>query len=215
MPTTQTQISSDPIKSGIFPRLFPETTYGYQTGPLSSEEVKTFHRDGYIIKRKYYSQDEVDLLLRIAKADREMLNAAIAVPDSTGKISKLTVWNEVSNDIYSMFSRGNRMVEAMEQLLGDEVYHYHSKMMLKEPSIGGAWEWHQDYGYWYQNGVMWPRMASGLIAVDRASKANGCLQVLKGSHHFGRIEHGVSGSSQITHLLNIRVYNSIHFEFEF
>jgi hypothetical protein len=35
----------------------------------------------------------------------------------------------------------------MERLLDGEVYHYHHKMILKEPKIGGAWEWHQDYGY--------------------------------------------------------------------
>jgi hypothetical protein len=35
----------------------------------------------------------------------------------------------------------------MEQLLDDEVYHYHSKMSIKQPNIGGAWSWHQDYGY--------------------------------------------------------------------
>ena len=51
----------------------------------------------------------------------------------------------------------------------------------------------QDYGYWYKNGVLAPRLASGLIAVDRATQANGCLQVLKGSHHYGRIEHNVAG----------------------
>jgi len=97
------------------------------------------------------------------------------------------------DDIYSFIGRGRRIVDAMEQLLGDEVYHYHSKMMLKEPKVGGAWEWHQDYGYWYKNGVLYPRLASALIAVDRANLANGCLQVLKGSHHLGRIDHGVSG----------------------
>jgi ectoine hydroxylase len=32
-----------------------------------------------------------------------------------------------------------------------------------------------------------------LIAVDRATKENGCLQVIKGSHHLGRIEHGTTG----------------------
>ena len=32
-----------------------------------------------------------------------------------------------------------------------------------------------------------------MIAVDRASKANGCLQVLRGSHRIGRIEHGRFG----------------------
>jgi ectoine hydroxylase-related dioxygenase (phytanoyl-CoA dioxygenase family) len=66
-------------------------------------------------------------------------------------------------------------------------------MMLKEPFVGGAWEWHQDYGYWYQNGCLYPLLASCLIAVDRASKENGCLQVLVGSHQMGRIEHGKTG----------------------
>jgi ectoine hydroxylase len=36
-------------------------------------------------------------------------------------------------------------------------------------------------------------MASCLIALDPATKANGCLQVLKGSHLMGRIEHGRFG----------------------
>ena len=77
----------------------------------------------------------------------------------------------------------------MERLLEGEVYHYHHKMILKEPMTGGAWEWHQDYGYWYNNACLFPHLASCMIAVDRATKENGCLQVLKGSHHLGRIDH--------------------------
>ncbi len=65
--------------------------------------------------------------------------------------------------------------------------------MLKEPHVGGAWEWHQDYGYWYHNGCLFPDLASCLIAVDRATRENGCLQVLKGSHLMGRIDHGKTG----------------------
>jgi len=65
--------------------------------------------------------------------------------------------------------------------------------MLKEPLEGGAWEWHQDYGYWYENGCLYPYMASCLIALNRADKSNGCLQVIKGSHHLGRVEHGKFG----------------------
>ena len=51
-------------------------------------------------------------------------------------------------------------------MLDDEVYHYHSKMIMKDPRVGGAWTWHQDYGYWYQNGVLWPDLVSVFIAVD-------------------------------------------------
>ena len=81
----------------------------------------------------------------------------------------------------------------MEQILGGEVYHYHSKMILKDPEIGGAWEWHQDYGYWYNFGCLQPLMASAMIAVDQATEENGCLQVLMGSHHLGRIDHTLTG----------------------
>jgi ectoine hydroxylase-related dioxygenase (phytanoyl-CoA dioxygenase family) len=77
----------------------------------------------------------------------------------------------------------------MQRVLDDEVYHYHNKMILKEAKVGGAWAWHQDYGYWYDNGCLLPDMASCLIAVDRATQENGCLQVLAGSHRMGRVNH--------------------------
>jgi len=68
-----------------------------------------------------------------------------------------------------------------------------SKLSAKQPKTGGAWEWHQDYGYWYSNGCLWPDMASVYIAIDEATRANGCMQVLRGSHLLGRIEHGRFG----------------------
>jgi ectoine hydroxylase-related dioxygenase (phytanoyl-CoA dioxygenase family) len=36
-------------------------------------------------------------------------------------------------------------------------------------------------------------MASCMIAVTPSNKANGCLQVLRGSHAMGRIDHGKTG----------------------
>lgn len=66
--------------------------------------------------------------------------------------------------------------------------------MQKEPRVGGAWEWHQDYGYWYKNEFLFPnQMLSVMIAITDASKENGCLQVIRGSHKMGRIEHGFAG----------------------
>ena len=42
-------------------------------------------------------------------------------------------------------------------------------------------------------GFLWPQTASCLVAVTPANRENGCLQVLKGSHLAGRIEHGDTG----------------------
>ncbi|MCX5661362.1 MAG: phytanoyl-CoA dioxygenase family protein [Planctomycetota bacterium] len=161
--------------------------------PLTAAQVADFNRDGYLLVPGLLAPAETDLLLATAKADQVMLEAAVGVADAAGRTSKLSLWNHPGDDIYGMVARSNRIVTPMEQVLGGEVYHYHSKMMLKEPRVGGAWEWHQDYGYWYNNGCLFPLMASCLIAVDRASKANGCLQVLRGSHLMGRVEHGRFG----------------------
>jgi ectoine hydroxylase-related dioxygenase (phytanoyl-CoA dioxygenase family) len=66
-------------------------------------------------------------------------------------------------------------------------------MSIKEPYTGGAWAWHQDYGYWYQNGCLFPLMSSCFIAVDPNTRENGCMQLIKGSHLMGRVEHGKFG----------------------
>ena len=29
-----------------------------------------------------------------------------------------------------------------------------AKVLLKEPKSGGAWEWHQDFGYYYNEGLL-------------------------------------------------------------
>ena len=44
-----------------------------------------------------------------------------------------------------------------------------------------------------------------MIAVDRASRENGCLQVLKGSHKLGRIEHGKSGDQTGADMERVRL----------
>ena len=86
---------------------------------------------------------------------------------------RLSLWNHPGDGIYGMFARCRSVVETCERILCDEVYHYHSKMIMKDPLVGGAWTWHQDYGYWYHNAVLFPWMASAYIAVDRATRPSG------------------------------------------
>jgi ectoine hydroxylase len=160
---------------------------------LGPAEMGEWNETGYLFVPRLFDAEEMRILLAYAKSDAALIAGAAGRKDATGQITKLTLWNQAGDDLYGMFSRSPRIVDRMEQLLGGEVYHYHTKMMLKEPFVGGAWEWHQDYGYWYHNGCLFPLLASCLIAVDRATKLNGCLQVLKGSHRMGRIEHGKTG----------------------
>ncbi len=157
--------------------------------PITTDDIAAFHRDGFIVIPHLFDTEEIDLLGKIARADQLMAANAKGRRDGEGGTVKLSISNELEEDIYAAFVRCPRLAGTMEQLLGGEVYHYHHKMILKEPLIGGAWEWHQDYGYWYNNGCLFPDMASCMVAVDRSSQANGCLQVLRGSHLMGRVNH--------------------------
>jgi ectoine hydroxylase len=160
---------------------------------FTPDQLACYHRDGFTIARALFSRDEIDKLRTFAEHDPSFAGTVYGRKDATGHETKLALWNHAGEDLYSMFARSPRIVETMQQALGGEVYLYHMKMMLKEPRVGGAWEWHQDYGYWYHNGCLLPLLASCLIAVSRANRANGCLQVLRGSHHMGRIDHGKTG----------------------
>lgn len=155
--------------------------------------VRRFHDDGFLLVSELFDSTEIDLLRTITRARHADAANSASRRDGQGGAVRLAVENELGDDIASAFVRCRRIVDPVERFLGGEVYHYHHKMILKEPRTGGAWEWHQDYGYWYNNGCLFPDLASCMIAVDRATKENGCLQVLRGSHRMGRINHGKIG----------------------
>ncbi len=162
-------------------------------GPLVEGNLAQYQQDGYVLVPGMFDAADIGLLRRAAKEDKALDDHAFGRADSEGGVVRLSLWNHPGEGLYGMFARCHSIVDSAELLLGGEVYHYHSKMIMKEPKVGGAWTWHQDYGYWYQNGVLFPLLCSAFIAVDRATRDNGCLQVLKGSHLAGRIEHVLAG----------------------
>jgi ectoine hydroxylase len=160
---------------------------------LTDAQAAAYHRDGYVIWPCMFDAEEIGLLHRSAVADRELDKQSFGRADGEGGVVRLSLWNHPGENIYGMFARCRRIVDSAEKLLGGEVYHYHSKMIFKDARVGGAWAWHQDYGYWYNFGVLFPLLTSVAIAVDPATRENGCLQVLKGSHLMGRIDHALTG----------------------
>jgi phytanoyl-CoA hydroxylase len=163
---------------------------------LSPQQINGYNNDGYIIVRNFLSGTEAEKLYKIALADETMKKNSFDLNDQSGKKTKLALWYTPGNDAYGLLTRSNRMIDTANTLLDGNapICHFHSKLMQKEPRVGGAWEWHQDYGYWYKNEFLLPdQMLSIMIAITEANKENGCMQVIKGSHKMGRIEHGFAG----------------------
>lgn len=163
---------------------------------LSSDQIANYHRDGYLILKNFFSQAEVGKMYSTALEDDAMRKNALDLNDQTGKKTRLSLWFTPGNDVFGYMSRSQRVIDAIHPLLDSDapVCHFHSKLMQKEPRVGGAWEWHQDYGYWYKNQFLFPdQLISVMVALTHANKENGCLQVIKGSHKLGRVNHGFAG----------------------
>jgi ectoine hydroxylase-related dioxygenase (phytanoyl-CoA dioxygenase family) len=163
---------------------------------LTEDQIETFHRDGYIVIRNFCGKQEIDKLYTTAIEDSAITGHSLDLNDLSGKKTRLSLWFTPGNDVFGYLTRSEKMIHAVSPLLDSDspVCHFHSKLMQKEPRVGGAWEWHQDYGYWYKNQFMYPnQLISVMVALTKANKENGCLQVIRGSHKLGRVNHGFSG----------------------
>lgn len=163
---------------------------------LTPGQVAAYQRDGYLVVKNFFSATEIKKLYDTALQDDAMRKNALDLNDQTGKKTRLSLWFTPGNDVFGYMTRSQRMINAVTPLLDSDapVCHFHSKLMQKEPRVGGAWEWHQDYGYWYKNQFMFPdQLISVMVALTEATKANGCLQVIRGSHKLGRVNHGFAG----------------------
>ncbi|XP_005090958.1 L-proline trans-4-hydroxylase [Aplysia californica] len=156
---------------------------------VTPEMIQSYNDVGYFLVRGFLSNPELDKLKTAVEHDR-FFEKGFGLADGTGKESRLVMWRHPGNDVTGMFARSEKIAGTCEQVLGGEVYHYHTKLMTKAARTGGKHIWHQDYGYWYKNGCLFPdMMISGFIPIDRCYKENGCLEILVGSHKCGRIEH--------------------------
>ena len=163
---------------------------------LSLDQISLYNKDGYLILKEFCSKREVDNLLDYASKDSSISDNVLDLNDESGKKTKLSLWFTPGDNIFGYLARSEKVVNSISQLLESDspVCHFHSKLLQKKPRIGGAWEWHQDYGYWYKNQFMFPnQLISIMVALSPANKENGCIQFIKGSHKLGRLNHDFKG----------------------
>ncbi len=79
-----------------------------------------------------------------------------------------------------------RFVEPMKDVVGaEELSLFTEKLNVKRARTGGPIVLHQDYPYWTENSDGAADIATAIVFLDDATRANGCLEVLPGSHTGG------------------------------
>jgi len=105
-------------------------------GPLNEQQVRDYHANGYALAKGLFDAEEIGLLQRAAKEDRELDQHSIGRQDGEGGTVRLSGGNHPGDSLYGMFGRCESIVTSMETLLEGEVYHYQSKVIMKDPKIG-------------------------------------------------------------------------------
>lgn len=170
---------------------------------LSSEQLERFNRDGYLIIPGLLDSDEIASMKELharaealsqehgesfrqdgAHYDVEQLPSG----HPEGKCVGLRKIQEVfkSEAVFRKVMASPKILDIVADLIGDEMYYHSSKLMCK-PAFGGRRKpWHQDWAYWQE---MNTNQVTVWIAVDPSTRANGCMQIIPGSHLRGYVEH--------------------------
>mmetsp|Transcript_16708 Transcript_16708/g.47802 ORF Transcript_16708/g.47802 Transcript_16708/m.47802 type:complete len:316 (+) Transcript_16708:82-1029(+) len=158
------------------------------------EVKRAWEQDGYILVKGLLQQDELQRLETAVTSDGGIEAHAYGRDDGMGRRTRMALWNHPGRDVTGMVARVQKVAATMSALLGGEVYHYHTKLMMKDARTGGAHLWHQDFGYWSNNGCLYPDMATCFIPLDKMDRGNAGLQVLRGSHKMGLVQHVQTGT---------------------
>lgn len=161
------------------------------------KQVEQFKENGYLIQRNVIPRDVAIELRGVIKntilmpepdagADDDpmdpMGNSPAARAARFRKLGRFCsksplIWHNV---------HGGAMLPIVRHFLGDDLVVKFDSCFLKPAKTGSATPWHQDNGLW-RDGESDP--FNFWMALDPATRTNGCLQVIPGSHRSEIVPH--------------------------
>jgi len=155
---------------------------------LSDGEQRQFDEDGYLVIDDVFSDQEV-ARLREATEDAAVVEAQNekGFAEKTVHLLAITTYHPAFMEL----AKHPAIVDRIRPLIGEDIQLEHSKLATKPPAKGkGPFHWHQDFAFF-------PHTNTSLVAVmvmlDDATPENGCMQIVKGSHKWGLLNHMLDG----------------------
>jgi phytanoyl-CoA hydroxylase len=170
------------------------------------EAAAQYRRDGYVVIRRLLNPDHVaaclDALVRLADAgdvaagqNRERPFVALEPgvdPASAEEGARIDLIRKFGNftDFDPALMRAAmsaKLHEILDQITGCGRVLLQEMALVKPPRIGGEKPWHQDAAYFRGSD---PHLMFGVwIALDAATRENGCMEVIPESHRAGPVPH--------------------------
>jgi hypothetical protein len=104
-------------------------------------------------------------------------------------------WYEQEHPLFQQLVESPRVKGVAEQLIGESAVLFQTMALVKPAFIGTEKPWHQDNAYFKYAPL--ESVCGFWIALDDASKENGCMHVLPGWHRRGGFRHVHTNDCQI------------------
>ena len=170
---------------------------------LTATQKASYERDGFLLYGALLSAEEVETLRQqidtLASGEHpnaDQIGVRLEAAAQEGKLEDVArrdkVWQLLDPHRYDegIFNHASnpRILDIIAELLGtDDIKLFHTQTLMKPAFHGSRVSWHQDSAYW--TSVEPPSLVSCWTALDDATEANGCVQMLPGSYKKGLWPH--------------------------
>lgn len=144
---------------------------------LTSDEVESFRRDGYLLYREQ--------LLSAEKFDRLSAIFEEHLADKGEKLSDELDKPHFRDERLLEFLLADEVLDLVEPLVGPNIILWSSHFISKDPGTGRATPWHEDSAYWEGRLSAYDRIVTVWLSLDGSDRENGCMRVIPGTHANG------------------------------
>lgn len=144
---------------------------------LSKQQLQQYDRDGIVFPIRVFSRDDADRFF----GELELI-ADYYGEGSLKRFDNLHLFFDWAHSLVT----SDRLLNAVEDLLGSDLLIYGSLVFYKPPHDLSYVSWHQDSFY---SGLHLTPSTSAWIALTASHRGNGCMRVIPGSHKLGSLDH--------------------------
>ncbi|MDH3532386.1 MAG: phytanoyl-CoA dioxygenase family protein [Gammaproteobacteria bacterium] len=145
---------------------------------LTAEKQQAYRANGFIFPLDVLSTDEA----------AQHNDALAAVEKQHGPMHYRVKPYLVSTSAWAIATHAG-LLDAVESVLGPDILLWDSSYIVKEPHSNKFVSWHQDLTYWGLRMASDDDLVSAWLALTPATKNNGAMQFVRGSHKRGRYQH--------------------------
>ena len=139
---------------------------------LTTGQIEQYNDKGYVLPIDIFSSSEIESI-------RDYFDELLPKATEAGWNSyELTNWHKHCQGVWDIVT-DSRIIDIMEDMLGETVILRHSHFFTKLPGDGMRVSWHQDASYWP---ITPSKVVSAWLAIDDSDVGNGAMQVIPGSH---------------------------------